>query len=149
MPEPRLRGAARDEAIRAGIEPLAPGERPRVVTVAACVSLALAVLNLIGAATGYSVDRGDDTRTVLIGLGALSLALAYGLLRVRYWAALGFQMAAALTAIWAGLSLMVASNLAAVALSAGVLAASGTLFWLMIRPMARIQAPRSKVDGHG
>jgi hypothetical protein len=147
LAEPRLRGEQRNEAIREGLESLAPGERPRALTVAAGVAVVLGIVNLVAAAAGYG-DEGQ-ARDGLVILGVVMLAVAGGLWRVRYWAALGFQIAVSVTSIYAGLSLLVASNLAALALSALVLAASGTMFWLMIRPMARMQAPRSKVDGHG
>ena len=39
----RLRGEERDAAIRAQLEPLAPGERPRAITVAVIVAAVLAV----------------------------------------------------------------------------------------------------------
>jgi hypothetical protein len=139
VPEPgteRLRGEARNEAIRATLEPLAPGERPRVVTFAAFLCLALGIANLAGAAA----DVGGD-RPLLAGLAVLAFVLAVGLWRAEYWAAMGVQIAAAITAIYAFLSLLVASNLAAVLISLIALVGSGTLFWLMIRPLGRMQAP--------
>ena len=51
------RGEARNQAIREGLEPLAPGERPRAVTVAALVSTAGVVVLLVGYATGLIEHR--------------------------------------------------------------------------------------------
>ncbi len=140
-PAPRLRGEARNEAIRAGIAPLAPGERPGVITIAAVITLLLAIVNGVLAATGYEVD-GENTTVGGIIFGAIMLGLAAGLWRVSYWAAIGFQVVLGLTALSAGLALLVASNLAAVALSLTLLVTSGALFWFLIRAMARMQAPR-------
>jgi hypothetical protein len=69
------------------------------------------------------------------------LAAAYGMWRMRYWAVLGFEMLLGITLVYAGLSLLVPSNWEAVALAVGVMAIAGTLFWKLIRVMARIQLP--------
>ncbi|MEA2312256.1 MAG: hypothetical protein QOE28_2224 [Solirubrobacteraceae bacterium] len=133
------RGRERDDAIRARLQPLAPGERPRAVTVSAGFAALLAVGNLI--ATALSHPTAAEWR-----FGALQFlilaAAAIGMWRVRYWAVLGFEALLALAVLWAFLSLLRASNLAAVVFCIVVVGACGTLFWFLIRSLARIQMPR-------
>src|SRR5918999_4957548 len=59
LPRGYARSRARDEAIRAGLRPLRPGERPTAVTVGAIVATVLAVANLVALAFGY--NAGEDT----------------------------------------------------------------------------------------
>jgi hypothetical protein len=68
-------------------------------------------------------------------------AAAWGMWNLKYWAVLGFQALLGLSVITASLSLLVASNVEAVVRSLVVIAAAGTLFWFLIRAMARLQMP--------
>jgi hypothetical protein len=135
------RSRERDEAVRAALVPLAPGERPRAVTVAAVLAAIIAVGNLVLIAAGWEVD-GD--RPVVGGLifAAAMAVLAAGMWKVRYWAVLGFQVLLGVSLVFALLGLLRASNLAGVLVGVAVVAIAGPLFWLLIRAMARIQAPR-------
>ncbi len=136
------RGEARNEALRAQLEPLAPGERPTPALAGALVCGGLAVANIVLAATGREIEGG----VAYLPVFALLLAgLAVGLWRVQYWAALGLQGVCAITAIYAFLSLLVSANLAGAALSLAILVASGALFWSMVRVMGRIQAPGARI----
>jgi len=135
------RGEARNETIRAGLEPLAPGERPRAVTVAACVAVAVAIANVALLLAGWEV-RGTDPEPAQVALfSAIMLAAAVGLWQRRYWAVLGFQALLGISIVFSALALLVASNLQGVLLSTTVIVLSGTLFWFLIRAMARIQMP--------
>jgi hypothetical protein len=135
------RGRVRDEAVRARLEPLAPGERPLAVTLAAVLAAALAVLNLVLFAAGWEV-RGQEPSTFGVVLFAgLMLAAAIGMWHCRYWAVLGFEALLGVALLWSSLSLLVAANLVAVVLCVGVIAVAGPLFWFLIRAMARIQLP--------
>jgi len=136
------RGRARDEAIRQSLEPLAPGERPRVVTIAAIVAFAFAIANVVAtlAVDDLSSDNGNPT-TVAIVTTAVLVVAGVGMLARQYWAVLGFQcilglqiviFALALSRVqkwWVGLGLVVAIGLL------------GWLFWKLIRAMARLQMP--------
>jgi hypothetical protein len=77
---------------------------------------------------------------------ALMIAAAVGMWRMRYWAVLGFQALLGIAVVFAAGSLIVASNLAAVALCLGILAIAGTLFWFLVRVMARIQLPTRRPE---
>jgi hypothetical protein len=144
---PRRSAQERDAAARAKLEPLAPGERPFWVTVAAALAFALAVGTLILVALDYQVTTGGSTRTSGLLQAAVLLVAAFGLWRARYWAVLGFEVLLGVTVVWGFLSLLVASNVWGALLALIVLAASGFLFYKLIRAMARIQMPRRPEPG--
>jgi hypothetical protein len=135
------RSEERNEALRAGLTPLAPGERPLALTVAAVLSAVLATVNLAAFALGVEVDGRRPGALGVLLFGALMLAAAWGLWHRRYWAVLGFEALLGITLAFAGLSLMVASNVAALVLCVVILAGGGWLFWKLIRVMGRLQAP--------
>ena len=147
----RVRGEEANERLRAELEPLAPGEVPRAVRIAAALAALIAMANPILFAVGYEI-RGEEPE--LSGVVVLSVLMAVAALfmwRGQYWAVLGFQALLALTCITAFLSLMVASNVEAGVRSTVVLLAAGTLFWFLVRAMARIQMPErpNRLNGHG
>jgi hypothetical protein len=146
-PPARRSSAQRDAEARAALEPLAPGERPPWVTVAALVALALGGATLVLVALDYEVSSGSSTRATGLLQAAVLLLAAYGLWRARYWAVLGFQVLLGVTAVWGFLSLLVASNAWGALLALVVLASSGFLFYKLIRAMARIQMPSRPEPG--
>ena len=137
----RKPAAVRDAEARASLEPLAPGERPRAVTVAAIVAALIAVANLGFLAAGWEVRGEEPSIPGVVGFSMLMLVAAAFMWRGKYWAVLGFQALLAITAVVAALSLMVASNVQGGLVSGAVLIASGTLFWFLIRALARLQMP--------
>jgi cation transport ATPase len=139
------RSRARDEAARAALRPLRPGERPTAVTVGAIAATGLALANLIALVFGYNsgqdtLSPGTEITGTLLVTGVLAI-LAYGMWRARYWAVLGLQTLLALTMIAAALALLTAVSLWAVVLVLLILLSSGTLFWFLIKAMARLQMP--------
>jgi len=141
-PDRAARTEAKNAALRESLEPLAPGERPAAVTVAAIIAALLGLSNLVLLATGYEVRGKDGGGPVGVMLFAVIMAAAaVGLWRARYWAVLGFQALLAITVLIAALSLGVASNALAVVLCLVIVLAGGTLFYKLIRAMARIQMP--------
>jgi threonine/homoserine/homoserine lactone efflux protein len=62
--------------------------------------------------------------------------------RARYWGVLGMQTLLALTLILAGLGLVGATSVLAALGLVLILAGAGTLFWFLIKAMARIQMPQ-------
>ena len=76
----------------------------------------------------------------IVTTGLLAL-VAYGMWRARYWAVLGMQTLLALTIVFCSLALVQAVNLWAFVLVSVMLVASGTLFWFLVKAMARIQMP--------
>jgi cation transport ATPase len=139
------RSRARDEAARAALRPLRPGERPTAVTVGAIAAAGLALANLIALVFGYNsgedtLSPGTEVTGTLLVTGVLVI-VAYGMWRARYWAVLGLQTLLALTMIAAALALLTAVSVWAVVLVLLILLSSGTLFWFLIKAMARIQMP--------
>jgi cation transport ATPase len=139
------RSRRRDEAARAALKPLRPGERPLAVTVGAVAAALLALANLIALALGYNAAEdtlspgsrltGSVVVTAVLGL------MAWGMWKARYWAVLGMQTLLALTLVVASLQLVTALNLWAALLLVIIIAAAGTLFWFLVKAMARIQMP--------
>ena len=99
------RGREKDEAIRASLEPLEPGERPGAVTVAAIVAVVLGLM-LVAQAL---LDDDADVRGLLIFAVVMFVAAA-GMWKSQYWAVLGFEFFLGLTLVFAGVSLLFSGN---------------------------------------
>ena len=134
------RAEARNEQVRQDLEPLAPGERPGAVTVAAIVAFVLGVANTVAIVLGETIG-GDEVTIAGVGLSAVLFVCAIFMWQARYWAVLGFQALLALTVMIAGLSLTVASNAIAVLGSLAIVLLGGWLFWKLVRALARLQMP--------
>jgi hypothetical protein len=136
------RGRARDEAIRQNLEPLAPGERPRIVTIAAIVAFVFAIANLIATLTvdDLSGDQGDPTTLAVLTTSLLVLA-GIGMLLRKYWAVLGFQCILGLQIVIFSLALTRVQKWWVGVLLAIFIGLLGWLFWKLIRAMARLQMP--------
>jgi hypothetical protein len=124
----------RNEAARESLEPLEEGERPVIVTIGAILSAAVAGSIVIAYAAGATVN-GDRPRALLMGM------MAYGMWRVRYWAVLGFQAVLALLILAATIGLIGAGSTGTLVANLLLIAVAGTMFYFMIRAMARIQMP--------
>jgi cation transport ATPase len=144
-PSGYARSRAKEDEARAALQPLRQGERPTAVTVGAIVATVLAVANLVALAFGY--NAGEDTlspgsdvtgsilTTFVVGI------VAYGMWRAKYWGVLGMQTLLALTLVVSSLALLFANSVWAALLLVLILAGAGTLFWFLIKAMARIQMP--------
>jgi hypothetical protein len=137
------RAREKDEAARAALVPLAPGERPWPVALSAILAALFAIANLVLVAVGYQVNGRQPVAGGLI-FAAVMLAAAVGMWQLRYWAVLGFEVLLGVTFVGAMLSILRAENLQGVLLSVAVMVLTGPLFWLLIRQMARIQMPTRK-----
>jgi len=135
------RSRQRNEAARAQLEPLAPGERPRAVTVAAVIAGVMAVANLALYLAGWDVRGKDPNLGGALAVCVVLGAAAIGMWRVQYWAVIGFEVLLGVLVVFAALSLMLASNVQGALLSLAVIALTAPLFWFLIRAMARIQMP--------
>jgi hypothetical protein len=140
------RSRAKDEEARARLKPLAPGERPTAVTVGAIAAALLAVANVVALAAGFDLTEGNKIAGSVIATAILVL-VAIGMWLARYWAVLGMQTLLALTIIAASLALLQAINLWAAVLAALIIAAAATLFWFLVKAMARIQMPARPGSG--
>ena len=135
------RSRQRDDELRAKLEPYPEGERPWAIKASIVLCVLIAVANPVLYLAGWEVSGQDPNLGGALALCAVLLAAAYGMWRMRYWAVLGFEMLLGITLVYAGLSLLGPSNWEAVALAFVVMAVAGTLFWKLIRVMARIQLP--------
>jgi cation transport ATPase len=145
-PSGYARSRAKDDEARAALRPLRPGERPTAVTVGAIVATVLAIANLVALAFGY--NAGEDTlspgskvtgsvlTTLIVGI------VAYGMWRAKYWGVLGMQTLLALTLLISSLALLFANSIWAALLLLLMVVGAATLFWFLIKAMARIQMPK-------
>jgi hypothetical protein len=139
---PQSRSEQRNAEARANLEPLEPGERPRAVIVGAIVALGLVVANIAVYAAGVKV-RGDRPAFVgFLAFSVLMLAMAWGLWRARYWAVLGLEALLGILMVIFSLFLLRFQTVTDVVICVAVLIPSGTLFWFLIKAMARIQMPQ-------
>lgn len=139
----RSRSEAKNQAVRDSLEPLAPGERPLAVTIAAIAAGVLAIANLVvyllsDHATG--ADHNKEVFQTAMICGILAVA-AVGMWKAKYWAVLGFQTILGLQVIILSLSILKATKVWVVPVFLLIIALSSVLFWFLIRAMARIQMP--------
>ena len=137
------RGRARDDEIRAGLEPLAPGERPRVVTIAAVVAFVFAIGNVASALTGNDISTASGDPSVATAVTTALLLLAgFGMLARQYWAVLGFQTILGIQIVFFSLYLIGVQSLWQAAVTVVAIGLLGWLFWKLVRPMAQLQMPK-------
>ena len=140
-PKPPSRTELKNEAARSQLEPLAPGERPRAVTIGAAVTLLVALANLIAYLAGEKIQGQRPAAAGIIAFTVLMLVMTWGLWRARYWAVLGLEALLGLLLVIFSLFALRIQSLGDVLISVGVLIPAGALFWFLIRAMARIQMP--------
>jgi hypothetical protein len=136
------RGRQRDAEARAQLVPLAPGERPRAVTVAAVVALVMAAANVAAAIGGANLSEDDNGAVAgTVFSTAILVVAGLGMWRAKYWAVLGFQIVLAFQIVLLSIALLRVERwwtALGVVVAIGLL---GWLFWKLIRAMARLQMP--------
>ena len=141
---PPTRSEMKDSAARAKLVPLRGGERPVAVTVGAVVMALLAVLELVALAAGLDINGKPARVQLVLPFAAGSLWLAWGLWGVRYWAVLLLQALLAFAILLFAVLLLIASNLVAVLVTVTMIVLAGTLFWFLVKAMARMQMPERR-----
>ncbi len=132
----------RNQATREALVPLAPGERPGVVTVSAILAGLIAASILITWAAGVKVNGSHPSISAALGPVLIMGVLAWGMWRAAYWAVVCFQAVLVFLIFAAVYALLVEANtVTGFAVTVALLAVCGTLFWLMVKAMARIQMP--------
>jgi cation transport ATPase len=134
----------RNAEARAKLEPLEPGERPRAVTVGAAVAVLLALVFTVSAVlaiAGVHAGGRDIKPAPIVLFAAVFWTMAVGMWRSRYWAVLGFQTILMLMMLASAVGLIAVSSVLQAVGTTLLLLGSGTLFYFMIRAMARIQMP--------
>ena len=133
---------SKDDLAREQLVPLHEGERPVAVTVGAIVAALLVVGWVVALVAGDSDVAAATPLVFLLGVAAV------GMWRARYWAVLGFQAMLALTLVNAILFLILRADAPLdVVVGLLIVAAAGTLFWFLIRALARIQMPQRRTPG--
>jgi hypothetical protein len=139
----------RNEEARAKLEPLDEGERPTAVTAGAIVSALLAIVFTVSAVlaiAGVEAGGRDIKPLPIIVFGGVLWAMTVGMWRARYWAVLGFQTVLLLVMLASAFGLVVVNSVLQAVGTTVLLLGSGTLFYFMIRAMARIQMPSPPGD---
>jgi hypothetical protein len=129
------RARRKDDEARAALVPLEPGERPLAVTVGAVVAALGFVSNIVALALGP-----DNAGPLVVG-ALIAALIAYGMWRVRYWGVLGMQTILGFTIVGAALAVVFANDVLRAAVALLLALAAGTLFWFLVKAMARIQMP--------
>ena len=132
---------SKDDIAREQLVPLELGERPLAVTIGAVIATGMGVSTLVLFALGVEVQGSHARSAGTLVYAGLMLSMAAGLWLGRYWAVLGFQTLLAFgIVIWA-LLLTRAETVLGALLATGVIAALGTMFWFLVKALARIQMP--------
>lgn len=139
------RTAAKNAAAREQLVPLAEGERPLAVTIAVFVVLLQALLTVGSYIAGLQLAGGGAPPLLpLLAYTFILLITAWGLWKARYWAVLGTQAVLVLLIVVASLYLVVSTDILVSIVIVALIAGAGTLFWFLVKAMARIQMPRPR-----
>lgn len=143
-PKPLSRSERRDAEVRAGLEPLAPGERPWAVRIGAVLALMVGGGNLVDVILGGRITLGRSHAGVggVILFSVMMVICSVGMWRMRYWAVLGFQALLAIVILIFSLYLIRASNLLGLAFALVIVVGGGWLFYKLVRALSRIQMPK-------
>ena len=143
--EMAARSEARNREAREALEPLSAGERPGAVTAGAVVSGVIATIftaSAVVAATGaVEVNGKEPSPFPLAVFAAVLWVMTWGMWKVRYWAVLGFEMLLVLFMLSSALGLVQVATVWQFLATFALLAGLGTLFYFLIKAMARIQMP--------
>jgi hypothetical protein len=133
------RAEERNQEAREALEPLAEGERPLVVTIGALISALIVLSIVIGYLAGTKVHGEKPPFAQVLAPSLLLGLMAYGMWRARYWAVLGFQLILVFLIFSAvyGLALQ-AATVGQILATLGLLAATGTFFYFMVKAMAQM-----------
>jgi hypothetical protein len=138
------RSEARNEQARAALEPLAPGERPAWVTVAAIVALVLAVGNLVAFAAGVKINGTRPAVGPVFGQAVLMGFVAWGMWNARYWAVLLMEAILALLIVVVTVLALRASTALDIVIVVAILVPACLLFYKLVKAMARMQMPEAE-----
>jgi hypothetical protein len=143
-PRRASRSEDRNAAIRAGLKPLEPGERPWPITVGAALALLTGAAQLILFIAGVKLHVAGTSAKAgsTIVFGVMMFICAAGMWFRKYWAVLGFMAILGITVAYFALALIKASNVQGFAIGIGGVAIGGFLFWKLVRVLSRIQMPQ-------
>ncbi len=140
----RARTEAQNAAARARLEPLAPGERPWPLRVAALVAALAALANLAAYLAGARLQGSKLQTSELVPFVVVMLILAGGMWRRSGAAVLLFMALLAIIVVLFSLFLIEASNVLGVVVPLLFIGGGGYLFGKLVRVLGRIQSPQSR-----
>jgi hypothetical protein len=140
--EELTRSQRRDAEARANLKPLAPGERPMVIRIAALLAAGLGLANFIAWVAGDKIGGKHPAAGGILIFTALMCACAIGLWRMWYGAVLGFMALLAIIGTLFSLYLVEASNLLGFIVAPVIVVIAGYLFFKLVRVLSRIQMPQ-------
>ncbi|EHN09131.1 hypothetical protein PAI11_40370 [Patulibacter medicamentivorans] len=132
------RAEEKNQKVREELEPLAPGERPRIVPWAVLWLLVIAA-GMIYSAIAADGDNATGTRISNLAMVALIVVSAAGTWQLRYWAILGTQTILALAVVIGFIALMSLTKAWLLPIAIGQPIVSGLIFYRMVKVMARVQ----------
>jgi amino acid permease len=129
--------------VRAELVPLAPGERPWSVRIAALIALIVGVGDLVDVLVSGSHSFGGTHTSVggVILFSFVMIICAMGMWQMRYWAVLGFQAVLAIVILIFALLLIRASNFLGFVVPIVIIGGGGLLFFRLVRVLSRLQMP--------
>ena len=144
QPQRRPSAEERNAAVRATLEPLAPGERPWPIKAGALLALLIGGVQLVlfVAGTKLKVGGNQPGAASTVVFAVLMFMCAVGTWLKRYWAVLGLMALLALFALYFALALIKASSVVGFAIAIAGLCIAGGLLYKLVRVLSRIQMPR-------
>ncbi len=138
------RSAQRDAAVRATLEPLAPGERPWPIILGAILAALLGGVQLVLFLAGVKLKVAGTHAAAgsTIVFAVLMFVCAIGMWLLRYWAVLGFMALLGIAVVNFALALVKVSSLLGLGIAVAGVLIPGFLFFKLIRVLSRIQMPR-------
>jgi hypothetical protein len=145
-PEPGRRPTSeeRNAAVRATLQPYAPGERPWVIKVGSLLAFLTGAVQLglyVGGVKLHVADTRPAAGSTIVFAG-LMFACATGMWLMRYWAVLGFMALMALLLLFFSFALIKASSLLGFAIAIAGVCITGFLFFKLVRVLSRLQLPQ-------
>jgi hypothetical protein len=139
----RSRSEERNAAVRASLAPLAPGERPWALKIAALLAFLSGAVQLVLFLVGIRLHVGSSHAKAgsTIVFGVLMFICAAGMWWLRYWAVLGFMALLGIIVAYFFLALIKASSLLGFAIAIAGAGGCGFLFYKLVRVLSRIQMP--------
>jgi len=134
----------KNRKVRESLEPLPEGARPKAVTIGAIFGVIVALISWVSvviAVLGVEIDGSRPNLAQPIAVAVVMSLMAWGMWRARYWAVLGFQMLLVLLIIALIIGMVMAGSWALFFGNLVLLILLGTLFFFMVKAMARIQMP--------
>ena len=107
------------------------------------MAVLLALANLVALLLGAESGESNKVIGTFLPIPIL-LLIAWGMWKAKYWAVLGMQTLLGLTIVGTSLAAFIqAQTLRAIVVSILIVVPATTLFWFLVKAMARIQMPPS------